>query len=299
VFAVLETPPPDPARDQLARPAEHGPSAPGAVRAPALVQVAVQAEAVRAAMARPAVARPAVARLRAVRVEDVLVRHPGRRQPAPAGAGLRFGTGEVVGLAGPSGSGKSTLIGVLLGFITPDAGRVVIEDAAGERRLDQLDLREWRARVGWVPQDPVLRHGTVESNIRLGQPDAPREAVQAAAWRAALHEVELGRPVREGGNGLSAGQRRRVAVARVLLAQRPVLLLDEPTAGLDAAAEARVLASIREVASDGALVLMVAHRPAVLAAADRVVTLPVPTEAPAVRAGPPGAYPAAQSGAPV
>jgi ATP-binding cassette, subfamily C, bacterial CydCD len=229
----------------------------------------------------------------AVRVEDVRVCHPGRRQPAPAGAALRVAAGEVVALAGPSGSGKSTLIGVLLGFIRPDAGRVVIEEAAGERYLDRLDVRTWRDRVAWVPQDPVLQHGTVESNIRLGRPDAPREAVERAAWRAALHEVELGRPVGEGGSGLSAGQRRRVAVARALVTERPVLLLDEPTAGLDAAAEALVLASIRELARHGRLVLMVAHRPAVLQAADRVVTLPAAADTPAGRLG---ANPGAETG---
>jgi thiol reductant ABC exporter CydD subunit len=234
----------------------------------------------------------------AVRVADVRVRHPGRSEPAPDGVTLRFATGEVVALAGSSGSGKSTLIGVLLGFITPDAGRVVIEDATGERSLDQLDMRAWRARVAWVPQDPVLQHGTVESNIRLGQPGAPREAVERAADRAALHEVELGRPVGEGGSGLSAGQRRRVAVARALLAARPVLLLDEPTAGLDTATEAKVLASVRELARDGRLVLMVAHRPAVLAAADRVVTLPAPADTLAP-AGRPGAYPEAPTEAAV
>jgi thiol reductant ABC exporter CydD subunit len=234
----------------------------------------------------------------AVRVEDVRVRHPGRSEPAPDGVTLRFATGEVVALAGSSGSGKSTLIGVLLGFITPDAGRVVVEDAIGERSLDQLDMRAWRARVAWVPQDPVLQHGTVESNIRLGQPGAPREAVERAADRAALHEVELGRPVGEGGSGLSAGQRRRVAVARALLAERPVLLLDEPTAGLDTATEAKVLASVRELARDGRLVLMVAHRPAVLAAADRVVTLPPPADTLAP-AGRPGACPEAPTEAAV
>jgi thiol reductant ABC exporter CydD subunit len=267
VFDVLETPPPDAAGTRTARLAED--VVPGAPTLPA----------------------PAVMRVRAVRVEDVRVCHPGRSEPAPADATLRFAAGEVVALAGASGSGKSTLIAVLLGFITQDGGRVVIEEATGEQRLDGLDMGTWRAHVAWVPQDPVLQHGTVESNIRLGQPGAPREAVELAAWRAALHEVDLSRPVGEGGSGLSAGQRRRVAVARALLTERPVLLLDEPTAGLDAATEAQVLAAIRELAGDGRLVLMVAHRPAVLAAADRVVTLPAD-----IPAGQPGTYPGTQTG---
>ena len=287
VFDVLDTP--DETGDRAVRPAGHVPGAPEA----ALARSAGQAQAV------PTQAVPAEPLLvRAVRVEDVRVRHPGRSQPAPDGVTLRFATGEVVALAGSSGSGRSTLIGVLLGFITPDAGGVVIEDAAGERSLDELDMRAWRTRVAWVPQDPVLQHGTVESNIRLGQPGAPHEAVEWAAGRAALDEVELGRPVGEGGSGLSAGQRRRVAVARALLADRPVLLLDEPTAGLDTATEAKVLASVRQLARDGRLVLMVAHRPAVLAAADRVVTLPAPADTPAP-AGRPGAYPGASTGAAV
>jgi len=267
VFDVLETPPPDAAGPRTARLAED--VVPGPPKVPA----------------------PAVMRVRAVRVEDVRVCHPGRSEPAPAGATVRFAAGEVVALAGASGSGKSTLIAVLLGFITQDAGRVVIEEATGERRLDGLEMGTWRAQVAWVPQDPVLQHGTVDSNIRLGQPGAPRAAVERAASRAALHEVDLGRPVGEGGSGLSAGQRRRVAVARALLTERPVLLLDEPTAGLDAATEAQVLASIRELARDGRLVLMVAHRPAVIAAADRVVTLPAD-----IPAGQPGTYPGAQTG---
>ena len=306
VFDVLDTPL-EAAGDQPVRPAVPVSSEPEAAlassAAPAhlVPAVVVPGEPVRGvpAPAEPVRAVPGPAEpvlVRAVRVENVQVRHPGRSQPAPAGATFSFAAGEVVALAGSSGSGKSTLIGVLLGFITPGTGQVMIDDAAGERTLRQLDLRAWRACVAWVPQDPVLQHGTVESNIRLGYPAAPREAVEQAARRAALHEVELGRPVGEGGTGLSAGQRRRVAVARALLTPRPVLLLDEPTAGLDAVAEAQVLASVRELATEGRLVLMVAHRPAVLAAADRVVTLPLPADIPAPR---PGAYPGTQTGATV
>jgi ATP-binding cassette, subfamily C, bacterial CydCD len=301
VFDVLETPL-DAVGGQPVRPAAHVPGEPEPALAlsavpeqPAGVEPRLRADGAEPGRMRVEGVGPV--RVEAVRVEAVRVRHPGRSQPAPAGAALRFAAGEVVALAGSSGSGKSTLIGVLLGFIRPDAGCVVIEEAAGERRLDHWDLRAWRTRVAWVPQDPVLQHGTVESNIRLGRPDAPREAVELAARRAALHEVELGRPVGEGGSGLSAGQRRRVAVARALLAERPVLLLDEPTAGLDPETETQVLASVRELAREGRLVLMVAHRPAVLAAADRVVTLPADIPAaPAVR---PEAQPGAQTGATV
>jgi ATP-binding cassette, subfamily C, bacterial CydCD len=329
VFEVLDTQPAQPAPSAAVSSAAvssaavfsvavfsaAGSSAAGlSVAAPSVAGLSVAARSVAArSVAVPSVS--GTAQVAAVRVEDVLVRHAGRSQPAPNGVALRFAAGEIVALAGSSGSGKSTLIGVLLAFIAPDAGRVVIEDAAGERDLDQLDPRAWRALVGWVPQDPVLQHGTVESNIRLGQPDAPRAEVELAARRAALHEVALDRAVGEGGSGLSAGQRRRVAVARALLTDRPVLLLDEPTAGLDAAAEAQVLASVRELATDGRLVLMVAHRPAVLAAADRVVTLPAPAEIPAAaipalagsrdtddipapRAGLPGANPGTHPGAP-
>jgi thiol reductant ABC exporter CydD subunit len=206
---------------------------------------------------------------RAIRAEAVSVVHPGRARPAPARFSALLRAGEITVLAGPSGSGKSTLLDVLLGFAQPSAGRVLIDD----EDLAGLDREAWRAQVGWVPQQPYLFPGTVAANIRLGRPDAPDEAVAAAARAAALDDVPLDRLVTERGGGLSSGQRRRVALARALLPARPVLLLDEPTAGLDPETEERVLAALRAQAAAGRIVLIAAHHPRVIAAADQVAWL--------------------------
>jgi len=211
----------------------------------------------------------------AIRIEQVSVGHPGRPHPAPDRLSAVITAGEVTVLAGPSGSGKSTLIDVLLGFAQPSGGQVTITGGAGTAGIDLacLDRDAWRALVAWVPQDPYLFPGTVASNIRLGRPDAPDDAVDAVARAAALDDVSLDRPVTERGGGLSSGQRRRVALARALLPGRPVLLLDEPTAGLDAATEARVLDTLRDQAAAGRIVLIAAHHPRVIAAADRVISV--------------------------
>ncbi|MBV9795621.1 MAG: thiol reductant ABC exporter subunit CydD [Actinobacteria bacterium] len=210
----------------------------------------------------PADGQPAQLMTETVVVDRLSVTQPGRKTAAPDGVSLEIRRGEITAVAGPSGSGKSTLLSVLLGFAPPSRGTVT---PIG------------RSQVAWVPQDPTLFAGTVASNIRLGWPSAPAGAVRAAARAAALTDLRLDRPVGDGGSGLSAGQRRRVALARALLPprrQRPVLLLDEPTAGLDAGTEARVLDTLRSEALAGRAILVAAHHPAVLAVADHVVELP-------------------------
>ncbi|HEX4088505.1 MAG TPA: thiol reductant ABC exporter subunit CydD [Trebonia sp.] len=216
-----------------------------------------------------------VADPRAIRVDGLTVAHPGRACPAPDRLSGFARAGEITVLAGPSGSGKSTLLDVILGFARPSAGRITVQDGTVGDAVDlaRLDHEAWRAQAAWVPQQPYLFPGTVASNIRLGRPDATDEAVAAAARAAALDGVPLSRTITERGGGLSSGQRRRVALARALLTDRPVLLLDEPTAGLDAGTEALVLATLRALADVGRLVLVAAHHPRVIAAADRVIWL--------------------------
>jgi ABC-type multidrug transport system fused ATPase/permease subunit len=180
--------------------------------------------------------------------------------------------GEIVAVTGPSGAGKSTLLAVILGLLEPSAGRVAVRAADGaETDVRDLDADAWRARVAWVPQVPYLFAGSVAENVRLASPSASDEEVRAALVSVGLDDVPPDRVLGERGRGLSSGQRRRVGIARALVRRAPVLLLDEPTAGLDGVAEAVVLAAVRDAASGGAAVLLVAHRPGAVAEADRTV----------------------------
>ncbi|MGA4840872.1 thiol reductant ABC exporter subunit CydD [Streptomyces sp. G45] len=224
----------------------------------------------------------------ALRVEDVTVRYPGRDVDAVSGVSFSVGSGETVALVGPSGGGKSTLLNVLLGFVAPTRGRVCVGDAD----LADVSLEQWRERVAWVPQRPHLFAGTIADNVRLARPDAPdapdaavRDALRAAGALEFVNALPLGDQtvLGEDGAGLSAGQRQRIALARAFLADRPVVLLDEPTAALDGATEAGIVDAVRRLAV-GRTVVMVVHRPALLAVADRVVRVGGPRDGDAAAA---------------
>ena len=177
--------------------------------------------------------------------------------------------GEVVALSGPSGGGKSTLLAALLGFLTPTGGSVTV-DGVGPA---ETSGRMWRRRFAYVAQTPGLIAGTVADNVRLADAQAGDDEVREVLAAAGAPDLELDHPVGDEAEGLSAGERRRVGIARALLRIRrdaDVLVLDEPTAGLDADSEATVVDSVR---ASGASAIVVSHRPAVLAAADRVVRI--------------------------
>jgi len=204
-------------------------------------------------------------------LENVTVRAPGRDVEAPAGLSARIllgtgvpGGGRVVALRGPSGSGKSTLVLVLLGLLRPDAGTV-------------SSTLPWE-QVAWVPQRPAIGPGTVHDVVTDGREVAPETLAAAAATTgldAVLADLPDGweSPVGLGGVGLSVGQRQRVALARTLVAgaDRPVVVLDEPTAHLDARGEQVVLETVRTWRDAGRTVVVVAHRASLLAVADQVV----------------------------
>jgi thiol reductant ABC exporter CydD subunit len=215
-----------------------------------------------------------------IRVRGLEVTYPGRRLPALNAAELVVAPGETVAVTGPSGCGKSTLLSVVLGLRVPDAGSVSL----GGVDLARLDLDDWRGHIGWVPQRPHLFARSVAENVRLGRPDATDAAVAAALEAAGLTEVVHRLPqgadtlLGEGGAGLSAGERQRVSLARAFVRDAPLLLLDEPTAGLDGETEADVLAAVRRLVT-GRTAVIVAHRPALAALADRVVELPPAVEA--------------------
>jgi thiol reductant ABC exporter CydD subunit len=227
-----------------------------------------------APVARGTAAAPNPSRA-ALRVAGVSVRYAGRAHPALSDVTMEIFPGEIVALTGPSGCGKSTLIAALRGFVRVDSGRILV----GDIDLADVDPRAWRRQLAWVGQQPHLFTASIADNIRLGRADATDAQIRDAAQRAEAFEFIDALPARfdtvlgEHGIGLSVGQRQRIAIARAFLRDAPLLLLDEPTAGLDADSEAAIVHSLTSLMA-GRSVLLTSHRPALFARADRVIALP-------------------------
>lgn len=206
---------------------------------------------------------------------NLTLTYPGRAAPVVAGLDAIVPATGLTTITGPSGCGKSTLLAALLGELAPCGGSVRV----GTVDLADLDESAWRSQVAWAPQRPWLTAGSIADNLRHGRPHATDDELWTALGRVALVDVVAALPggleavLGEDGAGLSAGQRARLALARVVVSERPFVVLDEPTAHLDALTEDTLLRTLRDLARDRSVVV-VAHRPAVIEAADTVIELP-------------------------
>lgn len=204
------------------------------------------------------------------------VRLRGRDPARPTLADLSFTIphGKLSALVGATGAGKSSILGLLLGFMPADCGMIRVDG----RALTDFDLQAWRSWISYVPQHPHLFAGSVAENIALGKPNASQAEIEAAAKAACIHDFILSLPqgyaslLGENGARLSGGQRQRIALARAFLRDAPLLLLDEPTAHLDAQLEARIMANLR-ARTEGKTVLLVTHRLQSAASADQIIVL--------------------------
>jgi subfamily B ATP-binding cassette protein MsbA len=182
--------------------------------------------------------------------------------------------GQVVGLVGPTGSGKSTVLSLLPRFYEPSGGRVLIDGLD----VSSYKLATLRAQVGFVLQETVLFRGTIRENIAYGCPGATEEQIIAAAKVANAHDFISAMPhgydsmVGERGDTLSGGQRQRIGIARAVVRNSPIMILDEHTAALDTESEHLVIDALRQLMK-GRTVIMIAHRLSTIANADKIVVL--------------------------
>jgi subfamily B ATP-binding cassette protein MsbA len=209
-----------------------------------------------------------------VTLDRVWFRYPDRDQDVLRDVSLRVDSGEIVALVGPSGAGKSTLVSLIPRFYDPTQGRILLDDVD----LRDLDVRELRGHVGIVPQETHLFSGTIEENIRYGRPDASVEEIRQAARDANAEEFVLAFAtgyatlVGERGVKLSGGQRQRIAIARALLKDPRILILDEATSSLDSHAESLVQEALGRLMR-GRTTFVIAHRLSTVRDANRVVVL--------------------------
>jgi ATP-binding cassette subfamily C protein CydCD len=212
-----------------------------------------------------------VEKVSSITFDQVTYTYPNEKTPALENINLNIQMGQHIALVGASGAGKSTLVNLLLGFIQPSAGNILIDQ---ELPITDYKLRD---RIAWVPQQPHLFHDTIDANIRLGKPDATAAEIIAAAQAAHLHEFIETLPekyktvIGESGARLSGGQAQRLALARAFLKGAPILILDEPTSSLDPETESLLEESTRLM--QGRTVITIAHRLNTIFKADQIIVL--------------------------
>ncbi|MDO5048507.1 MAG: thiol reductant ABC exporter subunit CydD [Actinomycetaceae bacterium] len=195
---------------------------------------------------------------------------------APANLSAEIPRGKITALVGPSGAGKTTTVMVLLGLLQPTRGRVLIGESG--INLEDVDLDQWWQQHTWVPQAPAILPGTVRENVLEGRDipgDKLREAAVATGFQEVVDKLLNGwdTMVGHGGIGLSVGQRQRLALTKALLKDTPWVILDEPTAHLDAMNEQQVIDTMVKLRDMGRTVLVIAHRKPVVDAADHVINV--------------------------
>ena len=208
-------------------------------------------------------------------IRDLSVRAPGRATIAPYGLNASIEPGRITVLRGPSGAGKSTTASVILQLLRPTSGEVTV---AG-KPLASIAQESWWQQITWVPQRPAIVPGTVLENLSLSEvsPSTPSPALEAAARLTGFDAVVAslsdgwGTLLGQGGVGLSVGQRQRLALTRALVSTRPLVILDEPSAHLDAMSEKYVTQSVHALREAGHTVLVIAHRQAIISLADTVI----------------------------
>jgi ATP-binding cassette subfamily C protein CydD len=207
-----------------------------------------------------------------IRFESVSVQYPGRGRPALQGVSFTINPGERVAITGESGAGKSTLFNLLLGFIPPSSGRILVDGTD----MQSIPIDAWRNLIAWMPQKPFLFNASLGDNLKLGNPSADEDTLKDAGRRSGLADVltslpdGLDTPIGEGGLRLSGGQAQRLALARAFLKPAEFYLLDEAAAGLDPEASL-VLADALKSIPAGKTVLAISHHPTRLLGFERVL----------------------------
>lgn len=210
----------------------------------------------------------------ALRLESVSYQHVGAQKSVLNSVSVQLGPRGIYGVAGDNGAGKSTLLKILRGLYTPSEGRVLLD----EYDLSQFSRQELSKWVGFLPQTSLLFEGTIVDNLRRSNPDATDEQILLAAKRSGAHDFIAKLPdgymtqVGEGGNRMSGGQRRRIAITQAFLSDAPVLLLDEPTNDLDFATETHLMAVFKSLAATKTIV-MVTHSVRLMSICDKIVYL--------------------------